>query len=98
MRDLSNFIVPKTLDEPEKILFFTYVELAVLMFPLIVGITIGHTIKGVIGGVLFFFCYKKVNPSNDGFSITHLAYWYLPSWLFNLKKIPSSDIRIYIGN
>ena len=94
--DLSAFLIPEMLDEPEKILFFTYNELGLLMFPAIVGILCNYTIRGLIMGIVSFLIYKKIKPSN-GFNITHLVYWYCPEWLFRTNYLPSSDIKIFIG-
>lgn len=94
--DLSAFLIPETLDEPEKILFFTYMELAILMFPLIVGILTNYTVRGMLAGIVFLIGYKKTKPNDNGYSITHLVYWYFPNWLFKLSYLPSSSIRIFI--
>jgi type IV conjugative transfer system protein TraL len=96
MRDLSAFLIPRTLDEPEKILFFTYPELGILFFPIIVGITTNYTNRGVIAGIIAFLLYKKLNPTNKGYSATHLIYWYFPDWLFKLSSVPPSYLRIFI--
>lgn len=95
--DLSAFLIPETLDEPEKILFFTYGELGLLMFPALVGILCNYTIRGLIIGVVSFLIYKKIKPSRNGFSITHLMYWYCPEWLFKTDYLLPSHIRIFIG-
>ncbi|MDR1926363.1 MAG: type IV conjugative transfer system protein TraL [Endomicrobium sp.] len=96
MRDLSAFLIPRSLDEPERILFFTYLELGMLLFPIIVGVNIGHTNKGVLGGIIALILYKKLNPTNKGYSVTHLIYWYFPSWFFKLSSLPPSFIRIFL--
>lgn len=94
-QDLSAFLIPETLDEPEKILFFTYGELALLMFPTLIGLLADYTIRGLIAAVISFFVYKKLKPQN-GYSITHSVYWYFPDWLFKVSYLPVSSYRIFI--
>ncbi len=96
MKDLSAFIIPETLDEPEKILFFTYFELAILMFPLIIGIISDYTIKGLLAGGVCLFGYKKLKSSKTNYNVVHFIYWYCPKWLFKLNSLPSSDLRIFV--
>lgn len=93
--DLTAFLIPETLDEPEKILFFTYGELGLLMFPTLVGILLNYTMRGLIAAVISFLVYKKIKPQK-GYSITHLIYWYCPEWLFKVFYLPPSSYRIFI--
>ena len=97
MKDLSAFIIPRTLDLPEKILFFTINEIVLIMLPTIFGILANHTIKGLIIGILMLFLSKKLKPTNNGYNINHLCYWYLPDWLFKTTILPPSHIRIFLG-
>ena len=94
--DLTAFIIPRTLDEPEKILFFTYMELGLLMFPILVGILFGYTIRGLLTGFICLILYKKFNPINKGYNIRHLFYYYCPQWTTRLKVLPPSHIKIFI--
>jgi conjugal transfer pilus assembly protein TraL len=96
MKDLSAFYIPKTLDEPEKLLFFTYQEISMLMFPTIVGISMDHVLTGMLAGALIFFIYRKINPASKGYSVTHLVYWYFPDWCIKLNFLPPSCIRLFI--
>lgn len=93
-QDLVAFIIPKTLDEPEKILFFTYLELAILIFPIITGIVSEYIFRGMVVGILFLISYKKIN--SNGKTLTHFAYWYFPHWLFKLNYIPPSYVKIFV--
>lgn len=93
--ELSAFLIPETLDEPEKILFFTYGELGLLMFPTLMGVLSNYTIRGLLAGIISFLIYKKVKPIN-GYSITHSMYWFCPDWLFKTYYLPPSDLRIFI--
>ena len=94
--DLSAFLIPETLDESETILFFTYTELAILMFSVITGIFTNHTISGVIFGAVFLILYKKLQPLNNGYKMSHLMYWYCPEWLFNVQNLVPSSVRIFV--
>lgn len=97
MQDMSAFLIPKYLDEPEKILFFSMKEIPIFMAPFAIGMLMGHTIKGLMGAIALFYLYKKIKAQNAGSSITHLFYWYCPEWLFKMSVIPPSHIRIFIG-
>ena len=94
MIDLSPFYIPKSLDEPEKILFFTLQEFAMFMAPFGMGILLNHTIKGLLCAVLLLILYQKFNNSN--LNIVYLVYWYLPNWCLGLNYLPQSCYRIFI--
>lgn len=96
MEDLSAFIIPRTLDDPEKILFFTYMEIGLLMFPLLTGLLFDFIIRGLVAGIVAVIAYRKLNPKNKGYSIRHLIYGYCPQWMSRFKVIPPSHIKIFI--
>lgn len=97
MRDLSAFIIPKTLDDPEKILFFTYPEIAILMTPTIFGLASGYVIRGLVAGAICLIISKKLSPSNKDFNLSHLVYWYCPEWLFRTTVLPPSHTKVFLG-
>lgn len=94
MRDLAAFYIPKSLDEPEKILFFTLQEFGLFMAPFGVGMLLGHTIKGLVCACALLVLYKKFNKSN--LNIVFLVYWYLPSWCLGLDYLVPSCYRIFV--
>lgn len=94
MMDYEKFRIPQTLNDPEKILFFTINEIMLfLVFPLLVGLTFNCQTKCFLFGISSFLIYKKFKPTHDN-SVYHILYWYLPSWLFKTDFI-SSSIRIF---
>jgi type IV conjugative transfer system protein TraL len=94
--DYASYLIPKYLDEPERLLFFTYKELALFMAPFGMGVLLGHTFKGMLCAIALFFLYKKLNPSNQSTSIVHIMYWYFPSWFIPMKQLPSSEVKIFL--
>ncbi|MCE2993408.1 MAG: type IV conjugative transfer system protein TraL [Alphaproteobacteria bacterium] len=95
MANLEEFYIPRTLDEPAKILFWPYDEGLVLLAPIGLGIILGYNLFGMISGLALFIGWRKLKGSNQSNYIIGLAYWYLPPWFIKFKKTPPSHYRIF---
>jgi conjugal transfer pilus assembly protein TraL len=88
---MDEFYIPKRLDEPEMVLFWTMDELGIMVTPLIFGVIYGHTMIG------FLVAWRKLKGNSIDYAIS-LVYWYLPSQkILNLKFTPPSYQRFFIG-
>lgn len=94
---LEKFYIPRTLDMPDKILFFTIRDISAFFIPLTIGILLNIAQFGIFFGCLFFYISKKVEATK--ISIKRLLYWYTRPTKFlltdKLKNAPPSNIRIY---
>jgi conjugal transfer pilus assembly protein TraL len=94
---MDEFYIPKRLDEPEMVLFWTMDELGIMITPLIVGVINGYTLVGLLAGLISFLLWRKVKGGSIDYVVS-LCYWYLPSQkMLNLKFTPPSYKRFFIG-
>lgn len=95
MANLEEFYIPRTLDEPAKILLWSYDEGIMLLAPIGFGIIFGYTLAGMIVGLSLFIFWRRLKGRNQSNYILALAYWYLPAGLIQFKKTPPSHNRIF---
>lgn len=95
--DMEAFYIPRTLDEPARLLFWSIDEAGILLSPTFLGIILGYAAIGMLVGFIAFFAWKRVKGSNKANYIMYSAYWYLPSKMLRLKKTPPSHFRIFLG-
>jgi conjugal transfer pilus assembly protein TraL len=94
---MDKYTIPRSLDEPFKIMLWTLDELCVLFIPfLILMFFFNSPITGLIVGALLLFILKKLKGEQGHFFLHHLLYWYLPP-LFYFKKTPPSYRREWIA-
>ena len=94
---MDKHYLPRYLDEPTKIMLWTWDEFFLLMGPAFLCIFILDTpVTGIVIGGLFLMGLKKIKGEHGHFFMHHLMYWYLPT-LWSFKKTPPSFIREWIG-
>ncbi len=97
MADLERYYIPKRLDEPERLLFWSIDEACLMIVPIFMGIIVGYTTTGILIGITFYLQWRKLKGNNQANVIRSLAYWVLPSSIFYLKKTPASHLRLFVG-
>lgn len=93
----DRYIVPRRLDDPELIGFWTLDEFAGLIVPFTWGILTQHIFLGI--GLAFgaWFTLRKAKAGRASSWVRHAAYWYLPHGLTGLKCTPPSYCRLLAG-
>ena len=91
------YIIPRRLDDPELIGFWTIDEFVGLLVPFVWGIAAQHILIGIGLSAITWFALRKLKQANTGPKLVHAAYWYLPGSLFGLKTTPPSHLRIFAG-
>jgi conjugal transfer pilus assembly protein TraL len=94
---LSKYSIPRHLDDPELIGFWTLDEFLVMVVPFIWGIMGGHILVAILLSTLGWFSYRKLKAGRSMSWILHFAYWHLPGPFFGLKVMPPSHLRIMVG-
>jgi type IV conjugative transfer system protein TraL len=81
MSDMETYYIPSSLDAPSRLLFWSIDEACVMLTPMIIGITLGYTVTGMILGLIAFLSWRRIKGINKINHIIYLAYWMLPSCL-----------------
>jgi conjugal transfer pilus assembly protein TraL len=97
MSDLERYYIPKRLDEPERLLFWSFDEACLMITPIFMGIIVGYMTIGLLLGITLYLQWRKLKGNNQANVIRSLAYWVLPSGIFCLKKTPASHLRLFVG-
>ncbi|MEM8985157.1 MAG: type IV conjugative transfer system protein TraL [Pseudomonadota bacterium] len=93
----SDYYIPKRLDDPEKIGFWTIDEAIAIAGPFALGIVFKAIVVGIVGGLACYFILKKMKGSaRENFAL-YMLYWHFPSRLLQLKSTPSSFKRRLAG-
>jgi conjugal transfer pilus assembly protein TraL len=93
---MDKYYMPRFLDQPYKMVFFTIDEAIILLFSVIGGLYIGKLIAGILLASGLIFIIKKLKGKEGHYFIYHLAYWYLPE-IIKLRSTPPSYLREILG-
>lgn len=97
MKDFEPFYIPRTLDEPDQVLFFQPDEFVLLMSWTAAGIVFDFFILGLLVGVGCFYLLKRMKGSEQPNWLLCATYWFLPQCFSKLKGTPPSYIRLFQG-
>ena len=97
MSNAQRFHIPSTLDEPEKMAFWTVDEFVILIGCMGLGIVFGRFVEGIIAGFLGVHLIKRFKKGESLNVLRHALYWYAPSGLFAFKATLASHKRQLAG-
>ena len=93
----DRYMIPRRLDDPELIGFWTIDEFAGMIIPFAWGILAQHILIGIALAMGAWFALRKAKAGRTSSSLLHAAYWYLPAGLLGLKSTPPSHCRLLAG-
>lgn len=94
---MDRYVIPRRLDEPERIGLWTIDEFVVMAGPFFVGILIGHLIFGILFGFLGWWGLRKAKAGRATSWLLHMGYWHLPPGVTGIRAIPPSYLRVMAG-
>lgn len=95
--DDQKYYIPRYLDEPMRIILWTWDELLVFGIPLAAIYWLSNQLLiGIFVGLAALFGLKKLKGDQGHYFIKSFAYWHLPE-IICLRRTPASYIREYIG-
>lgn len=97
MSEIEAFYLPKSLDEPPRLLFWSIDEAMIMLTPAGMGIILEYTVIGMILGLISFLGWRKIKGNNQANLLMYGAYWMLPPFLLKMKFTPPSCYRMYLG-
>ena len=95
--DRSENYLLNRLDKPLRFLGVNKDEVLSLIAPIFGGLIMGWIITGFLLGISLLSFLRMIKKRNEGSSLLHAMYWYLPSHDQALKLPVPSHIREYIG-
>ncbi|MCW8966244.1 MAG: type IV conjugative transfer system protein TraL, partial [Candidatus Pacearchaeota archaeon] len=91
-------VIPGTLDDPPKFLFWDMDQAMVFLSMFMMGLIAGFIASGLILAGVFGWLYGKSKTGKHRAYIIHMMYWYLPSSLVSRFQVtPPSHERQYLG-
>lgn len=93
----DRYLVPRRLDDPELIGFWTIDEFAGILIPFAWGILSQHIFIGIGLAAGAWLALRKAKARGVGSALVHAAYWYLPGSFLGLKATPPSHCRLLAG-
>lgn len=94
--DRSENYLLNHLDKPLRFLGVNKDEVFALLAPLFGGLFMGWIITGFILGISTLSLLRLIKKRNEGATLVHAMYWYLPSHERSLKLPVPSHVREYI--
>jgi conjugal transfer pilus assembly protein TraL len=94
---MEQYSIPRHLDDPELIGFWTLDEFVVMLVPFGWGILSQHIVIGLFFSVGAWLGYRKLRAGRSMCWVLHFAYWHLPGGFFGLRAAPHSHIRVLAG-
>jgi type IV conjugative transfer system protein TraL len=90
--------IVQNLDNPKRVLYWTMDEVGIVMLPLVMGILLGQFFLWITISIVGLLTLKRVKRKIGGRGmITRAMYWYLSVRNKDLKRVPPSHIREFIG-
>ena len=92
------YLIPKYLDEPERILFWSLDELFVMLLPvIIIGFCFNHLAYSFGVGLVTCVHWKRFKGSEQANLHLYVLYWFYPHWVTRFSATPKSYIKTYLG-
>ena len=97
MNEVERYAIPSRLDDPERWLFWTLDEAAVLMGPAMLGLAANAFVMGLAVGAGGYLALRRIKRGGRAGLLMHAAYWLLPGAALRLKGAPPSHRRRFAG-
>ena len=97
MNEAERFSIPSRLDDPERWLFWTMDEAAVLMGPAMVGLSVNAFVTGLVTGVGAWLVLRRIKRGGRAGMVMHAVYWFVPGAVLRLQGAPGSHRRRFAG-
>ena len=97
MSESARHAIPRRLDDPERWLFWTVDEAAVLMGPTLLGLAANAFVTGLVAGVGSWLLLRRVKRGGGANIARYALYWFLPDFVLRLRATPSSHVRRLVG-
>ena len=97
MNESERFAIPSRLDDPERWLFWTLDEAAVLMGPAMLGLAANAFVVGLVAGVGGWLVLRRIKRGGRAGLAVHAMYWFLPGVALQLRGAPESHRRRFAG-
>ena len=90
MAQSDRYRIPSTLDDPEKMAFWTIDEFCVLIGGFAIGIVFSRFVEGIIAGFIGVQLLKRFKRGESLNILRYALYWIAPSGLFSFKRTLAS--------
>ena len=97
MNEVERYAIPARLDDPERWLFWTLDEAAVLMGPAMLGLAANAFLMGLAVGAGGYLALRRIKRGGRAGLLMHAAYWLLPGAALRLQGAPASHRRRFAG-
>ena len=97
MNDTARHAIPRRLDDPERWLFWTMDEAAVLLGPAVLGLAANQFVAGLVAGLSGWLLLRRVKRGGGANIAAYALYWFLPGFVLRLRGSPPSHVRRYVG-
>lgn len=95
---VSPYSIPRTHDEPAKLLLWDFDQAMLFMIAVVFGILSEMLLLGFGLGLFGARWYGQRKVGRHRMFVVHLMYWFLPSeWIFPTPSLPPSCTREFIG-
>ena len=95
MSNSKKYFIPKHIDEPSRIVIFTFDEALVIGFVMTLALIVGHELIGLAVAAMVYGFYTKFKKQESSAFMQRRLYWFLSAG--SMCKIPSSFIKKYKG-
>lgn len=92
---MEAYLIPKRLDEPERLAFWTIDEALVLFVPPCIGMLAGWMFTGLVLGIGSYLVLRKLKGNGSVNIARFVLYWFLPP-IFGFQVTPPSAVRRYV--
>ena len=93
----SAHVIPRRLDDPERWLFWTLDEAAVLLAPAVLGLGANAFVTGLLAGAGAWLLLRRIKRGGGAHVALYALYWMLPGQALGLKATPPSHLRRFAG-
>lgn len=96
MQDIKEYYIPKHLDSPPKIIFWTADEFTMFFAPVMLGLFLDKFFISAVVGVFLYNKWRQIKGIGKGNVPLFFIYWFLPKYFIGFKKTPHSSNTVFI--
>ncbi|MEP2780808.1 MAG: type IV conjugative transfer system protein TraL [Pseudoruegeria sp.] len=89
--------IEQKLEEPGRILIFTFDEIAAFIMPVSIGWLSRHLVPGFVVGLVAYSLWKYIKGEGGMTTILAAVYWFLPKELTPYRSFPDSAVTFWRG-
>lgn len=94
--NLQEYYIPKHLDSPPRIIFWSVDEFMMFFTPVLLGLFIDKLFLSALVGIFCYIKWRQIKGVGKGNVPLFFVYWFLPKCFVKFNRTPHSSSVVFI--